>query len=56
MQEEKVIERYDLECGIEGLDVESVLALLEQTDCWRRRASLRARWILRSEWERRELR
>lgn len=41
------IERYDLEVGIEGLDLESTLALVALTDLWAARARLRQRWLLR---------
>lgn len=43
------LERFDLATeDFMGLDWESMQALLDQTDCWRARARLRARWLLRS--------
>lgn len=41
------IERYDLDNGIEHLDQESVLALLELQDLWSARRRLRERWMAR---------
>lgn len=41
------IERFDLELGIETLDLESTMALLALQDLWSARARLRARWMLR---------
>lgn len=44
-----LIERYDLELGIEGLDIDSTLALLETTDLQSARRRLRERWMVRKE-------
>jgi hypothetical protein len=39
--------RYDFAAAadFETLDLDSMLALVELTDCWTRRAQLRQRWI-----------
>lgn len=41
------IERYDLDLGIETLDLDSTMALLALQDLWSARARLRARWLAR---------
>lgn len=50
-----MIERFDLELGIEGLDLESTMALIELQGLWSARRRLRERWTLRAEFERRAL-
>jgi hypothetical protein len=42
-----VIERYDLDLGIEDLDLESTIALVALTDLWTARRRLRERWMAR---------
>jgi len=41
--------RYDLALGIEGLNLDSTLALVAMTDSWAARARLRQRWIDRND-------
>ena len=41
--------RYDLTNGIEHLDIDSTIQLINLTDCWAARARLRQRWIDRHE-------
>lgn len=43
-----MIQRYDLEVGVEGLDWESVHGLICLQMIWSARANLRARWMLRN--------
>lgn len=40
--------RYDLDNGIETLDLESVMELTKLADHWNARARLRARWASRT--------
>lgn len=42
------IERFDLDVGVELLDRESILGVLELPDLWRARARLRSRWLMRA--------
>ena len=42
------LQRFDLDVGIEQIDLDSTLALTALTDCWRARARLRARWLMRN--------
>ncbi len=41
--------RFDLTNGIEHLDLDSTISLMNLTDCWSARARLRQRWIDRHE-------
>lgn len=40
--------RFDLDVGIEFLDLDSTIALLTLSDLWRARAWLRSLWLMRA--------
>lgn len=49
------LERYDLDSDIGNLDEESQRLLLDLTQLWQARRSLRRRWALRAELSHRSL-